>query len=307
MKTRFSTRESEMRAVARRRLVPLFVLLALAGLLRADDAEIARSLKDKDVTVTEKKGVVTGVTIKDGSKLTDADFKQIASLSHLKTLDVNKGLNDARLALLADLGELESLQTNVALVTDDGIKPLARMKSLRSLKFFHPGPSFSGAGLAHLAELPNLQSLTVAGSLAFNDDGLAAVAQLTRLQEFRTWHAGGTDEGVKKLKALTKLKSLNLGQRLTYKPPASPTDGTLAIVAEFKSLETLQLGEARLTLARLTQLKQLPALKKLTLDGIDMPKADVEKLQKELPDVKITWTEPNETYQKRIRALFGAE
>src|SRR6185369_14534114 len=107
------------------------------------------------------------------------------------------------------------------------------------LKFFHPCKAFSGAGLAQLTELPNFERLTVAGSLAFNDEGMAAVAKLTRLQEFRTWHAGPTTEGVKRLKELTNLKSLHLGQRLTYKPPACPSDETLAVLAELKSLETL--------------------------------------------------------------------
>jgi hypothetical protein len=273
--------------------------------LRADDAEIGKLLKEKGVVVTEAKGVVTAVAVRDGGKLTDADFEQIGRLSHLKSLDLNNCLNDERLAKLAGLAELEYLQTNVAKVTDDGLRPLARLKNLKALKFFHPGPSFSGAGLAHLADLPHLQQLTVAGSLAFNDDGMKAVAKLTRLQEFRTWHAGPTQEGVKKLKELPNLKSLNLGQRLTYKPPACPTDETIAILADLKSLETLQLSEARLALAALQQLKQLPALKKLTLDGIDLPKADVERLQKELPKVKIEWTEPNEAYKKRIAALFG--
>jgi hypothetical protein len=273
--------------------------------LRGDDAEIGKILKDKGVTLTEAKGVVTAATVADGSKLTDQDFGQIGRLVHLKTLDVNKGLNDDRLAQLANLAELEYLQTNLAQITDDGMKPLARLKSLRNLKLFHPGAAFSGKGLAHVAELPHLERLTVAGSLAFNDDGMAAVAKLSHLQEFRTWHAGATQEGVKKLKELKDLKSLHLGQRLTYKPPACPTDETIALVAELKSLETLQLGEARLTFNALRQLKQLPALKKLTLEGIDMPKADVERLRTELDKVKIEWTEANETYQKRIKALFG--
>jgi hypothetical protein len=279
-------------------------MLFLTSLLGADEAQIAKLLKEKGVTVTETKGVVTGVAIRDGKKVEDADFTQIGHLSHLKTLDLNACLTDARLAQLSGLAELESLSTNVADVTDDGLKPLAKLKRLRTLKFFHPGKSFSGSGLAHLAGLPNLQSLTVAGSFAFNDDGLAAVATLTQLREFRTWHAGGTNEGVKKLKKLTNLKSLNLGQRLTYKAPACPNDDTVAIVAEFQSLEMLQLGESRLTFAAIQQLKQLKSLKKLTLDGIDMPKGDVERLQKELPAVKIDWTEPNETYRKRIQALF---
>ena len=72
-----------------------------------------------------------------------------------------------------------------------------------------------------------------------------------------------------------------------------------------KSLESLQLDEARLTFAALKQLKQLPALKKLKLGGIDIPKEEIDRLRQELPQVKIEWTEPNEAYQRRIRALFG--
>ena len=72
-----------------------------------------------------------------------------------------------------------------------------------------------------------------------------------------------------------------------------------------KSLESLQLEEARLTFTALKQLKQLPGLKKLTLGGIDIPRDEVEHLKRELPQVKIEWTAPNEVYQKRIKALFG--
>lgn len=135
---------------------------------------------------------------------------------------------------------------------------------------------------------------------------MAAVANLPNLKEFRTWHAGGSDEGVKKLAGLKNLKSLHLGQRLAYKGVPCPSDQTLAILAGMTTLESLQLEEARLTLPALRQLKALPGLKKLTLGGIDIPRADVERLRNELPAVKIEWTEPNEGYQRRIRALFGA-
>jgi hypothetical protein len=273
--------------------------------VRGDDAEIGKLLKEKGVTVTESKGAVTAVAVPDKAKLTDQEFAQIGRLIHLKTLDLNNCLDDARLAQLTSLGELETLQTNLAQITDDGLKPLAKLQNLRNLKSFHPGSSFSGAGLGHLAELPHLERLTVAGSLAFNDEGMAAVAKLARLQEFRTWHAGATDDGVKKLTALKNLKSLTLGQRLTYKVPACPTDATIAIIADLKSLEALQLSEARLTYKALLQLKGLSALKKLTLEGIDIPKADVERLMKEWSTVKIEWTEPNDVYKKRIQSLFG--
>jgi hypothetical protein len=298
-------RISSCRVRLEKSILALLALVVLSVWVHADDAEIGKLLKGKGVEVKETRGVVTAITIQDGNKLTDEDFKQITRLSHLKMLSLSNGLNDERLAQLATLTELEYLQTNLAQVTDEGIKPLAQFKHLKTLKFFHPGKSFSGAGLASLAGLPNFESLTVAGSLAFNDDGMAAVAKLTGLKEFRTWHAGPTNEGIKKLRELKNLKSLYLGQRLTYKPPACPTDETLAVLAEMKSLESLQLDEARLTFAALRQLKRLPGLKKLTLGGIDIPREDVERLRGELPGVKIDWTEPNEAYQRRIRALFG--
>lgn len=283
-----------------------FLLTSLGpAAVRADDAEIARFLKAKGAEIKQTRDAVTAVSIADGAKLTDEDFRQIARLSGLTMLTLSNCPNDKQLAILADLPKLEYLQTNLAEVTDEGIKPLAQLKSLKTLKFFHPGKSFSGSGLAQLAEMPNLQSLTVAGSLAFNDEGLTAVARLVGLKELRTWHAGFTDEGVKSLKALKNLKSLYLGQRLTYKPPACPSDQTIGILVEIKSLESLQLDEARLSFAALEQLKQLPALKKLTLGGIDIARDDVERLRKKLPEVKVDWMEPNDVYQKRIKALFG--
>jgi len=285
-------------------MLTLGYLLAILG--SADEAEIAAHLRELGAKVTEAKGVVTSVDAADCSKWTEADFKQLGQLGHLKNLSMGAGLTDATLPLLAGLAELETFQTNLAAVSDEGVQGFAVLKNLRTLKFFHPGKAFTGAGLARLAELPRLSSLTVAGSLAFGDDGMASVAKLSHLREFRTWHAGSTLEGMKKLSALKELKNLTLGQRLAYAPPTSLSDETIAVLVEMKSLETLQLEEARLKLEALVQLKQLPELKKLTLEGIDLAESDVDRLRLELPKVELKWTAPNETYLKRIRALFGA-
>ena len=291
--------------MAKRTILQPLLLLLFTGHAVADDVEIGRALKAKGVDVVEAKGIVAAVTVKDGSKLTDSDFQQITRLAHLQTLSLSSCLDDKRLSQLTVLGELERLATNGAQITDDGLKPLAQLKNLRTLAFFHPGKAFSGEGLVHLSKLPHFEGLTVAGSPAFNDLGMAAVARLAGLKEFRTWHAGGTDEGVKRLQSLKNLTSLWLGQRLTHKPPACPTDETVAILAEMKSLGSLQLDEARLTYAALLQLKRLPALRRLTLGGIDISQRDVEQLRQQWPQVKIGWTPPSDAYQKRIRALFG--
>ena len=283
----------------------LLTLLLVSDPARADDAEVVRLLREKGVKVTETKGVATSVDVGDCSKWTEEEFKQLAQLSHLKMLSFGPGLGDSSLPLLSGLSELEYLSTNLSLISDEGMKGFAGFKSLKSLKFFHPCKAFSGSGLAQLAELPHLERLTVAGSLAFNDEGMAAVGKLTRLKEFRSWHAGQTLEGVKKLKNLPNLQQLTLGQRLAYKPPTTLSDETLAVLAEMKSLESLQLEEARLKREALVQLKQLPGLKKLILEGIDLPEAEVDGLRQDLPKVDIKWTKPNEVYMKRIQALFG--
>src|SRR5574341_1671600 len=67
--------------------------LPVSSAALADDAEIARRLKDKGVNVTESNGVVTAVAVTDGGKLTDEDFGQLGRLAHLKTLSLNNCLN----------------------------------------------------------------------------------------------------------------------------------------------------------------------------------------------------------------------
>lgn len=276
------------------------MILALCLLLQD-----AQALRDKGAKVVEAKGVVVTIEAGDVSSWTEADFRSLAAFPALKTLSFSKGLTDASLAWLSGLPALETLQTNLSGMTDEGTKALAGVRTLRSLKLFHPAKAFTGTGLAHLADLPELRSLTVAGSYAFGDAGMEAVAKLSRLEEFRTWHVGHTLEGVRHLKSLKRLKRLTLGQVLSYKPPTSLSDDTLSILAEMPALESLQLEEARLSLDALRRLRALPDLKALALRGIEISEADLATLRSELPRTKIEVSAPSEAYAKRIRALFG--
>ncbi len=292
------------------RILPAAVALCLtthlAGSLFASDPTIVSALKAKGGEITETGGEATGLTFKDCKGLTEADYAQIRKLDHLKMLSYGMGVDDAGLRALAGLPALEQLSTNGMTASDEGVRALAACKALRSIAFFHPGKSFTGSGLAALSALPSLDRLTVAGSSEFADEGMAAVAQITHLKEFRTWHSGATVEGVKNLKALKELKSLTIGQRLANKPPVTLSDDTVAALAEIPSVEMLSLQEARLTLPALSKLKQLPNLKRLTLDGIDLPEPQIAELRQQLPKVDVKWTAPNDAAKKRIESLFGA-
>lgn len=280
------------------------VLFAPLMAFAADPApEDATSIPGATPTVT--KGVLTGLTFKDGKSLTEADFRKIRQLGQLKSLSFGLGLDESALPFLAGLPALESFTTNGMSLTDAGAAAFASFPALRNLTFFHPGKAFQGSGLAALATLPNFESLSVGGSSAFADPGLVAVAGLPHLKALRVWHTGGTLEGVKALRALKELKSLLLGQSLAMKPPALLDDQTVAVLAEFSPLESLTLQEARLGLPALARLKQLPNLKRLTLDNIDIPESDIALLKQELPNVVIQWTAPGEGAKRRITALFG--
>ncbi len=262
----------------------------------ADDHAAAEQLRKCGAKVSEQDGIVRSVEIQNTAAMTDDDFKALGQLAGLKTMQISGDkLNDRTLGFLTGLTALEDLQTNQAQFTDDGLKQFTAMTSLKQLKFFHPSlksNTFTGAGLAHLTEMKNLRRLTVAGC-PFNDEGMAAVAKLTQLENFRTWHTYQSEAGNRHLKSLMNLKSLHLGQRLRRYDGSSNalnlTDETLKVLAELKSLDTLLLDEARLSLEALSRLKALPNLKRLELYRIDIPDADVEALKKTLPQVQIQW------------------
>ncbi len=241
-------------------------------------------------------GAPTQLSFRDCSKLGKEEFEQISSLTTLKKLTMYgscKGLTDDTLPLLAKLTELEELNTDGIMVTDDGLRGLAGMPNLRGMSFFHPSwgsKDFVGKGVVHFATIPKLERLTIAGS-PFNDAGMAEVGKLTQLTSFSTWHTFQTEAGNQHLLQLTKLKSLRLGQWLRKydgKPnPPSLSDETLDVLARLNSLEVLGLDEARLSHAALVKLKALPNLKRLTLERIDISSEELEQLKKDLSRVAI--------------------
>ena len=136
------------------------------------------------------------------------------------------------------------------------------------------------------------QRLTIAGT-PFDDKGMAAVAEIKHLRDFRTWHTYQTAAGNESLTKLPELKSLWLGQRLRRydggSNAASLDDSTFDVLTKLKTLESLTLDEARLSLASLQRLKKLPRLKKLELRRIDISATDAEALRASLPAVAIDW------------------
>jgi hypothetical protein len=195
------------------------------------------------------------------------------------------------MALLTGLTELERLSSDGIQLTDEGFKHFASFKNLKSLSLFHPAfrsEGFTGSGLAHLRALPSLERLTFAGSTT-GDIALEAIGQLTQLKEFRTWHTAQTQAGNAHLLKLP-LTAIRIGQRLPSwgkDSPISFDESTLLTLAKLKTLEYLDLTEARLTAKIIPHLLALPKLTKLKIETVDISVGDVDAIKAALPNCKV--------------------
>lgn len=275
------------------KILPVFAALLCSIRLCAADVAALQKLGAK---VTETGGVVTQVQVKCDAFTAD-DFRTLGSFVTIKNLSISgKTITDETMALLTGLKELEMLSTDGIQLTDAGYKHFAAFQKLKSLAFFHPAfrsKDFMGSGLVELKALPKLERLTFAGSTA-GDVAMEAIGQLTQIKEFRTWHTAQTQAGNAALVKLTNLTALRLGQRLPEwgkDTPVSFDEATMEVVGKLKTLESLELTEARLSAKIIPQLKGLPKLKRLKFETVDISAADVEAVKAALPECKVEWKE----------------
>lgn len=286
------------------RLTLTFSLL-LTSLCAHAAASDPTALEKLGAKVVLTAGVVTQAQV-NAEAFTAADFRTLGTFSTLTKLSLKgKTVTDENLALLSGLTALEELSTDGVQLTDDGYRHFAAFPNLKSLALFHPAfrsENFTGSGLAHLKALPKLERLTFAGSTA-GDAALQAIAQLTQLKEFRTWHTAQTQAGNAYLTQLPNLTSLRLGQRLPEwgkEAPVSFDDSTLKTLAQIKTLQTLELTEARLTAAIIPQLQALPKLTRLKIQAVDISAADVAALKAALPTVKVDFEPMSEADKETL-------
>ena len=117
------------------------------------------------------------------------------------------------------------------------------------------------------------------GNTKVTDAGLKHLKGLTKLQSLNLWGTNVTDAGLEHLKGMTMLKSLNL----------SDTDVTgLEHLKGLTNLKTLYLDYTKVTDAGLENLKGLKSLRSLGLTNTNVTDEGVKKLQKALPDCRIS-------------------
>ena len=260
--------------------------LLCCGRLQAAEDPVVKRLEAKGAKITSVKGLLQ-INVSECSQWTDDDYRALGGIPNVTSLSFGLGFTEASLPLLAGLKDLEAFSTNGMQLTDEGSKAFVQFPQLKRLTFFHPARSFTGNELGRLASL-KLEELSIGGSATVADEALASISRIKTLKRLRLWHLRNTNDGVKRLTELPALESFMLGQSGVNMPPACPDDETIGILLQMKALKTLVLMETRYDYASLIRLKQLPELKQLSLDGIQMPEADYERLQREMPEVRMT-------------------
>ena len=285
------------------------LMAALLACVVADDAEIVRPLEAKGVkTKKTSAGVVTELHMGNLKGITLEDYKAVGQCRSLAVLNLSaedQRFNDEAAAQLTGLDKLEKFFSNGAQLTDDGFKSLASWKSLKQIGFDHwfrtKKDQPIGAGLAHLAALPNLESVRLGGCMVGLEamEALATIKTLKKLDVFHTFYVN--DDALLPLQKLPDLRIFIAG------PQFSPrlTDAALRNLSAVKSLEEISLTETWLTYENgFKHLAALPRLKKLSIPKVIASEEDVNKLKAELPNLVVEWTQPDEATITKTKAAF---
>lgn len=229
-----------------------------------------------------------------GPRLTDAGLKELVGLTSLATLDMSRtSIVGDGLKELARFKSLRTLQVSPQL-TDAGLRELAGHESLQELDLSQT--KVTDAGQKELARLKTLQTLTVSPQLT--DSGLKELARLKALRSLDLRGTHVTPAGLKALAGL-KLHTLDVSS-------AQVTDETLRVLREIDLLHALthavakgtrptsptavlwfRLTGTQVTDAGLRELVGLKSLQTLYVRGTRVTDQGIAELKKTFPDLQI--------------------
>lgn len=143
---------------------------------------------------------------------TDESLACLAELKGLETFFIwdATDVTDAGAMHLAHLENLQTIHLSDSQAGDGALKALAKLPKLTRISM--QKNMITDEGLAHLAEMKQLQSLWVGISKGtITDEGLASLAGLENLTKLELQHSQITDAGLEHLKGLKNLRGLIVG------------------------------------------------------------------------------------------------
>jgi Leucine-rich repeat (LRR) protein len=196
----------------------------------------------------DKTGEVVAVDF-TGTWITDADLRRIATLPHLRKLNLTRTkITDVGMEHLAKLTGVTNLDLYYAeYITEDGIAHLKDWKALERLNL--RGTKVTSKVFPTLGRLTSLKSLDLAYT-QIDDDGFEELASLPKLEELAIGGNRLTGSCLPLLKPIASLRRLDAGgmQRVDSGLwGLALTDYNLRRLAALTQLEALNLSGANLS------------------------------------------------------------
>lgn len=294
------------------------------------DQEIIRATNISEVT--EKLATLDA----SNSKVTDHGLLQLKQLPHLAQVNITglqiagtgidgmASLNELRELTAASvkigmpdgweklgkLSQIERLDLRSANITDAEVHYLKSMSALKELNVSNT--RLTDAGLAELAELPNLEILWIAGNQGINGSGLLAFVRSKNKPGLRCLHASSTTfsrEGMANVKRLESLELFdntyaNVNDQLLYElrtannlkslivPNNQLTSASGVTLRTLRNLELLDLSQsASIGDQILNALISLGDLKTLNLRGTACSLAAVQEFRKRRKNCEVIFND----------------
>jgi hypothetical protein len=233
------------------------------------------------------------VSLKSATPLSSEQWDALVSLKPRRLNFHSNALDDSGVDRLIEINPV-GLGLDQSPLTGKGVAKFAALKSLVHLSTNHtvrPTPEAAAAFAAH----PALQSFSTIGAFCIE------ALQAPNLKTVVLQHSASCNAHAALLANHPSIESLSLGQW----GGATLDDGGLPPIATLKKLKVLRIFLADLTYAGgLQHLKGLASLTTLDLVEVNLPPGDLEKLQADLPKVKITHSPMSEASRARRDALL---
>lgn len=313
----------------------VFLLAAVATAAETNASPDSAWIEEIGGAVTrDSAGRITGVDLR-ATWITDTDLRKVARLPHLTHLDLSlTRITDQGMQELKNATGIVDLNLRFAeSVTDEG---LAAVKGWRKLKRLNVhGTKISDTTLDHIAGISTIEILDI-GSAMITDVGLERLSVLPNLKELTIGGNELGDAGLQALRQLPGLTYLDLNGRQGTDSNVwtlSMSDRGLEALLTLKEIRELRFGCTSLgvgiegqrfatvsamsvTSRWLEQMKTLPKLEKLKLQGCDRVDDEAMKVLAAFPalnEIDLKGTAVTEkgaailrTAKPKARIYFGA-
>jgi Leucine-rich repeat (LRR) protein len=186
----------------------------LAGLPRLETLSLSQcpALNNERLGALGSLRSLRELNLSGNKTLSDDGLRTLGELPDLVSLQLQNCTALGDLPSLAGMSSLQTLNLGATGISDDALRSLAGMHSLRLLSLYG-NDTITDRGIAHLGELTSLQEIQLPTSSKLTDASLETLARLRNLQALSLNFTGTyTLAGVTKLKALRNLRSIVLSQ-----------------------------------------------------------------------------------------------